>query len=272
MEFVDFRKRTRSKKLQTLFPGWTPGETVAFLSPHDDDVALGAGYLLKAVERHGGRPLVIIFCKGDAGYSKASDREAIVATRRREAAAAYAALGVDGDDLCRFGLPDLSLMTYVNRKVLGRAGLVDRLVRLFRSRRITRAVFSSPHFENWDHTAVFEAGVYIVPQAGDPILADLGEPCPVRSSLVYSVWGDFEPVAGGPDGAPRADLGILAGEEDEAAVRKALALFASQARVMERTVARRRDERRGPGGYLELYRRVPVREPVDYAAYFDRLK
>ncbi len=271
MEFVDFRTRARSDKLDTLFPGWEPGETVAFLSPHDDDIALGAGYLLQAVLRSGGRPLVVIFCKGDAGYSRARDKRSIVATRRREAAAAYAALGVGADDILPLGLPDLSLMTYVNRWVFGRAGVVDRLVRLCRARRVTRAVLSSPHFENWDHTAAFEIGAYVVPQAGDPILADLGEPCPVRSSLVYSVWGDFGPPDGDP-GGPRADAGILAAEDDEAAVRGALALFASQREVMERTVARRRDERRGPGGYLELYRRVALREPVDYAAYFDLLK
>jgi hypothetical protein len=47
MQFVDFRTGETSERIATLFPGWERGETVAFLSPHDDDVALGAGFLVR---------------------------------------------------------------------------------------------------------------------------------------------------------------------------------------------------------------------------------
>ena len=115
MEFIDFGTGARGGDIGILFPGWKRGEAVAFLSPHDDDAALGAGYLLRAVKTAGGRPVVLIFCKGDAGYSKIEEKRTIVARRRREAFAAYALLGVPDEDIVFFGRPDLSLMADVNR-------------------------------------------------------------------------------------------------------------------------------------------------------------
>jgi LmbE family N-acetylglucosaminyl deacetylase len=269
MEFVDFGTGARGGDIGVLFPGWKNGEAVAFLSPHDDDAALGAGYLLRAVKKAGGRPVVLIFCKGDAGYSKAAEKKTIVARRRREAVAAYALLGVPAEDLVFFDRPDLSLVGQVNRiSPAGRKGVVEDLIRVLRARRAGRIVFTNPNYENWDHTAVHMLGMYAAPQAGDPILADLGAPSPVVSMLVYSVWGDLAPKPGGGLGA---DLGLLAGDSDERAVRKALAAFVSQADIMANTVAARRDARRGPDGWLELYARAAVREPVNYLAYFREL-
>ena len=271
MEFIDFRDNRKGPSIEVLFPGWKKrGEAVAFLSPHDDDVVLGAGYLVRAVLEAGGRPVIFVFCKGDAGYATPAAKRSIVRTRRAEADEAYRILGVGVADLHFFGLPDLSLMTYVNRKVPGKAGVLDRLLGMLRTYKAGRVVFSSPHYENWDHTAVFNLGMYAAPQAGDPILADLGPPSPVISGLVYSVWGDFE-AADGEAGPLRADAAALAGESEERLVRRALHAFASQAAVMENTVAGRRDRRKGPGGWLELYQRARVRRPVDYGPYFERI-
>ena len=269
MEFVDFATGERGGGIGLLFPGWKKGEAVAFLSPHDDDAALGAGYLIRAVREAGGLPVVIVFCKGDAGYAKALERRTIVARRRRETYDAYGALGVPPEDMVRFDRPDLSLMGLVDRIMAGgREGVAEELIRVLRARRAGRVVFTNPHYENWDHTAVYLLGMYAAPQTGDPILADLGPPSPVTTMLVYSVWGDFAPRAGG---GLRADLGILAGDRDEKAVREALARFTSQADIMANTVAARRDARRGPDGWLELYARASVREPVNHLAYFREL-
>ena len=182
MEFIDLGTGARGGDIGILFPGWKKGEAVAFLSPHDDDAALGAGYLLRAVKKAGGRPVIIVFCKGDAGYSKAKDKRTIVARRRREAVAAYELLGVPAEDLIFFDRPDLSLMGHVNRvSPAGRKGVVEDLIRVLRARRTGRVVFTSSNYENWDHTAVHLLGMYAAPQAGDPILADLGAPSSIAS-------------------------------------------------------------------------------------------
>jgi LmbE family N-acetylglucosaminyl deacetylase len=272
MEFVDFPALTRGQSLDLIFPGWAEGERVAFYSPHDDDAALGAGYLIQAVLAQGGRPFVLVFCRGDAGYSTAGDKPAIVALRRKESLRAYAELGVPAADILHLDAPDFGLMPFVGRGGSGKQALFDRLLAFLRKEKISRLAFTSGNHEHWDHTAVFYEGVYTSPQAGDPILADLGDPSPIRSYLAYSVWGDFEPDRVGAARGLRADKGILAEAGDEEKVSRALRAFRSQARIMEQTVAARRDRRRTDEGYLELYRSVRIRASIDYRPYASALK
>ena len=269
MEFIDFGSLRRSKKIDLLFPGWKKGEKVAFLSPHDDDVVLGAGYLLKAVKESGGIPLVFIFCKGDAGYSSVEDKNAIVKTRKKETMKAYKKLGVQEGNLFHSDIPDFSLPPYVNRNLPRGKGLFEEQVRLFRKEKVGRVVFASGFYEHWDHTAVYQMGIYTSPQAGDPILADLGEPCAPKSYYIYSVWGDFEPDKSVSD-AIRADKGILVDRDQENTVREAIQAFSSQKKIFQ-TIVDYREKRKSESGYLELYKTMSVRSPIEYKAYFDLL-
>jgi len=270
MEFVDFRKHKRSGHLGLLFPGWEEGERVGFLSPHDDDALLGAGYLLQASIAAGGHPRILILCKGDAGYSEPKKKGTLVASRRKEALRAYGLLGVPPDHVRFFDVPDFSLMAYVNRDLGGRPGLFEDILRFQRENKISRMAFSSGYFEHWDHTAAYYIGRYSAPQAGDPILADLGAPFACRSFLSYSVWSEFAPLPEAAAG-PRADLGVLAAPENEEAILRAIQEFSSQKSIIKEIVKHRR-RRRSREGYLELYQQAEVREPVDYKPYFDLLK
>jgi LmbE family N-acetylglucosaminyl deacetylase len=273
MEFIDFRSLRRSSKIDLLFSGWKKGEKVAFFSPHDDDAALGAGYLLLATVKNKGFPYIFIFCSGNAGYSTPQEKSTIVSTRKREAVAAYRELGVEKKNIFFFDIPDFSLMASVNREGQAGKSLFDRIVRFFRAQKISRVVFPSGHYEHWDHTAAFDHGIYTSPQAGDPILADLGAPHAVRSYLVYSAWGDFEAESGRSRYKKVcADLGILVHEKQETAVHKALGCFASQGKIMQNTVAILRERRRSEQGFLELYKEADVRKPIDFEPYFQLLK
>ncbi len=269
MEFVDFRRGVRGGGLDILFPGWRPGEAVAFYSPHDDDAVLGAGYLIRAVIEHGGAPHVLVFCRGDAGYSTLSGKDGIVAVRGEETVRAYAALGVPAAALTAFDVPDFALMDRIGRDRAS-GSLFDRLVIYLRLHRVRRVVFSSGNYEHWDHTAAFYAGIYASPQAGDPILADLGPPSPIATFLQYGVWSDFSPSADRPSLA--ADKAILGSAEDEASVRRALAAFASQDLIINNTVAALRDKRRAGDGFLELYQEFDLRRPIDFEPYKEALK
>jgi LmbE family N-acetylglucosaminyl deacetylase len=269
MEFIDFSTLRRSKKIELFFPGWKKEEKVAFLSPHDDDVVLGAGYLLKAVVESGGIPLVFIFCKGDAGYSAVGDKNTIVKTRKKETIKAYKKLGVREGNLFNSDIPDFSLPPYVNRNLPRGKGLFEEQIRFFRKEKVNRVVFASGFHEHWDHTAVYQMGIYTSPQAGDPILADLGEPYAPKSYFVYSVWGDFEPEKSKPD-AIRADKGILVDREKENTVREAIQTFSSQKKIFQ-TIVDHREKRKSESGYLELYKTMPVRSQIDFKAYFDLL-
>jgi LmbE family N-acetylglucosaminyl deacetylase len=272
MECVDFAALRRGPNLDLIFPGWAEGERVAFYAPHDDDAALGAGYLIQAVTAQGGRPFVLIFCKGDAGYSTVGEKPGIVAVRKKEAADAYKALGVGRGDVHRFEIPDFELMASVGRGGGAGQDVFDGLVAFLRANAVSRIVFTSGAFEHWDHTAVFFQALYTSPQAGDPILADLGPPARIKSYLAYSVWSDFEPPPGRGPRALRADKGILAGPEHEDAVVKALAAFKSQGLIIRDTVAAERGRRRAADGFLELYQTVGLRRPIDYRPYFATIR
>lgn len=269
MEFVDFVKRTRSSSIELLFPGWQRGENVAFLSPHDDDVILGAGYLLAATLNNGGTGHIFIFCRGDAGYSSVSDKATIVERRKKEALDCYRTLGVPQGNIHFLDVPDFSLMTYVNRRLPQGDGLFEYLLRIFREKRISRVVFSNGYFEHWDHTAVFLMGTYTAAQAGDPILADLGDPSPIKSHLMYSVWGDFEPDPANPGGID-VDKGILADDATEHRIRKGIETFSSQKSIIQGIIAQR-EKRKSEFGYLELYKTLEVRKPIDFQRYIKLL-
>lgn len=268
MEYVDFVDLKKSGRIRVLFPGWKKGERVAFFSPHDDDALLGAGHLILGTVSSGGVPSVFVFCRGDAGYSTPGEKQGIVQMRKREAVRAYGHLGVKKRDVHFFDIPDFSLMAHLDRRPPWGKGVFDQLVAALRQWQISRIVFSSGHLEHWDHTAVFYAGVYTSPQAQDPILADLGGPHPVKTYLTYSVWGDFEPAPEGRD--IRADLGILATAEDEKRVIDAIKQFSSQARIIRNIVAHRK-KRKTQGGYLELYKSIRLRQPINYSPYFKLL-
>ena len=139
MEFIDFHSLFRSGRIDLFFPGWERGERVAFLSPHDDDVVLGAAYLLSATVEAGGVPLVFIFCKGDAGYSAPEERSTIVDTRKKETVRAYGELGVKQDNLFHSDIPDFSLPPYVNRDLQKGKGLFEEQVRIFRKEKLKPA-------------------------------------------------------------------------------------------------------------------------------------
>jgi LmbE family N-acetylglucosaminyl deacetylase len=269
MEFIDFLSLRRSSRIELFFPGWKKGERVAFLSPHDDDVVLGAAYLLSATMEAGGIPLVFIFCKGDAGYSVQEEKSFIVETRKKETLKAYGKLGVNRGNIFYSDIPDFSLPPYVNRDLQRGKGLFEEQIRVFRKEKVSRVVFSSGFYEHWDHTAVFHMGIYTSPQAGDPILADLGKPYAPKSYYVYSVWGDFEPTCSGPS-ALRADRGILVDKEKEDTIREAIQAFSSQKKIFE-TIVGYREKRKSSSGYLELYKTIGIRKQIDFKAYFEQL-
>ncbi len=270
MEFIDFSTRRRSEKIELLFPAWKNGEKVAFLSPHDDDVVLGAGYLVKAVLDNGGIPLIFIFCMGDAGYSETEDKNTIVKTRKKETIKAYKILGIREENLFYSEIPDFSLPPYVNRILPRGKGLFEEQIRLFRKEQVSRVVFASGFYEHWDHTAVFDMGIYTSPQAGDPILADLGPPYAPKSYFVYSVWGDFEPEETIRE-TIRANKGILAGKELENTVRESIQAFSSQKKIFQ-AIVDYREKRKLGGEYLELYKTISVRKQINFKPYFDLLE
>jgi LmbE family N-acetylglucosaminyl deacetylase len=269
--YYDLRQRKRSEAISLLFPGWQPGdERVAVLSPHDDDAALGAGYILQAARANGGEVYIFIFCNGCAGYSSPEEKKTIVATRRRETMAAYAALDVPEDHIVRFDYPDFSLLPNLGWQMPWNVdGTMACHLRALRDRHITRVVVPNGYREHIDHEATYRIGAYDAPQAGDPILADWGLAPPVRSIVQYAVWGDFSPedaLVSGESVELRANRAIVARPSVEERVQKAIRAFRSQGQIIEGLIAARQG-RQFEGRYLELYVDFDPRPALDYRPY-----
>ena len=67
--YCDINTKTFTNDINLLFPGFGDNEVLAVMSPHDDDAIIGAGYAMLAAQKAGAEVYVVIFCRGDAGYS-----------------------------------------------------------------------------------------------------------------------------------------------------------------------------------------------------------
>jgi len=262
--FYDLEKEA-SGDINLVFPGWRgEGERVAFISPHDDDAIIGAGYLIQAVQAYDGIPYVAVLCDGRCGYTRPEDGPGIVERRRRECIEAYRVLGVSVEQLARFEVPDFSLGAYMEWLLPGREkGVFEGLLRILRRWRATRMLVPNDYREHPDHLAASLTASYIGPQVGDPILPDWGPPTRVESFLKYSVWADFNPLEAG-------DLAVKASWRVEERVREALSEFESQ-RLVIKDLNTLRDERRLGEYALEVYRRFDPRPRMDLNPYKDRV-
>ncbi len=274
--FYDLRRQVGSRDIDLLFPEWQDArEVVMVLSPHDDDAMLGAGYAILACLARGAEVHVSIFCDGRAGYSKPEQRETIVATRRAETLRAYGSLGLSEEQVHPLGYPDFSLVSYVGWLLDDkREGTLREIIPLFRRLGITRLLIPNGYREHSDHTAAYEVGRFDGVQAGDPVLADWGPACAIRSTLQYAVWGDLSPedalVAGA---APqiRANRAIVAPYSAEDKISQALSAWESQAQIISGLTEARRERDCGQG-MMEIYVAMDPRPKLDYAPYAELIR
>lgn len=270
-KFFDLQKGTLNNRMDTLFPDWNaPEESVMILSPHDDDALLGTGYVIDLLVRQGVPVTVVIFCKGDAGYSDPALRESIVDIRKKETIAAYQILGLKASNIIFLDRPDFGLRRHVAWDGLDKEnGLFGEMIRLFRKLGMTRLLVANGYREHSDHTAVNDVGMFDGIQSCDPILADFGPVSHLKSTHVYSVWADFSPedaLISGRSVELRANMGIAVDESVEKRIGQALRAYVSQGKIIDDLILRRKTKKSNKG-YIELYQWIDPRPQLRYAPY-----
>ena len=269
--YCDLDRKTVSPDINALFPGWEDDEVLLVASPHDDDAVLGAGYAIQAARDAGAEVWILIFCRGDAGYSTVEEKDTIEAVRRRETAACYGRLGIPADHIVRMNFPDFSAFGYWGwEKADGNPGDMPRILRLLRDKKVTRVLIPNHYHEHIDHYAAHMMTSFDVPQAGDAALVDHGTPHAVRSTLEYSVWADLDPadaLAKGRPAALRANKLLLAEAGVEDAVDHAVAAYSSQEKIIESLVEARRERRTKDGRFVEVYIEFDCRPKLDFSPY-----
>lgn len=182
---VDDRKE-RTNSLSELMGGEdVASQSWLFLSPHDDDLSIGAGLLIQAAVRAGVDVRALIVTDGCLGYCREEHRDTIVAVRQQETYESFAVLGLPDEKITYIGYPDGGLMPYIGRRrareleraLCGHIGLQNAFtyyLRKFRPQRVFVPTYTDLHPDHRiTHSelmiSIFHASGKIWPELGPPL-------------------------------------------------------------------------------------------------------
>ena len=269
--YCDINKREVSKDINALFPGFGKDEVLLVMSPHDDDAVIGAGYAMLAAKDAGAEVYVMIFCRGDAGYSTVEEKGTIEEVRKRETFDCYARMGIDADHIVRLDFPDFSAIGNCGwEKADGGEGDMPRILKFLRDKKVTRVMIPNHYHEHIDHLAAHIMSSFDVPQAGDMALVDYGVPHAVKSTLEYSVWADLAPedaLVCGRNTDLRANRILVVDKEVEEKIDDAIAAYVSQGEIIKGLVNARKERKTDKGQFVEVYLSFDCRPKIDFAPY-----
>ena len=271
--YCDINTRTFTDDINLLFPGFGEKEVLAVMSPHDDDAIIGAGYAILAAQKAGADVYVVIFCRGDAGYSSVDEKDTIEAVRMSETVACYGRLGIPADHILRLNFPDFSAMSHWGWTLAtGDAGDMPTVLRFLREKKVTRVMIPNHYHEHIDHLAAHLMASFDTPQAGDACLVDYGEPHPVVSTLEYSVWADLDPedaLVAGRHASLRANRILMVSPAVEETIDHAIEAYVSQEKIIEGLVASRKERQTADGRFIEVYIAMECRPKIQLKPYID---
>ena len=271
--YCDTNTKTVSQDIDLLFPGFGKDEVLVVMSPHDDDAIIGAGYAMLAAQQAGAEVYVMIFCRGDAGYSTVEEKDTIEEVRKRETDACYGRLGIPADHIIRLNYPDFSAIGHWGwEKADGKPGDMPTILRFLREQKVTRVMIPNHYHEHIDHLAAHLMASFDCPQAGDAALVDYGTPHAVRSTLEYSVWADLDPEDALVNGRPsdlRANRILVASAAVEKKIDYAIEAYVSQEKIIEGLVKARSERKTAKGDYVEVYIAFDCRPKISFKPYLD---
>lgn len=271
--YCDTDTKQVTSNIDLLFPGFGQDEVLVVMSPHDDDAIIGAGYAMLAAQQAGAEVYVMIFCRGDAGYSTVEEKATIEEVRKRETDDCYGRLGIPADHIIRLNYPDFSAIGHWGwEKADGKPGDMPTILRFLREQKVTRVLIPNHYHEHIDHLAAHLMASFDCPQAGDAALVDYGTPHAVRSTLEYSVWADLDPEDALVNGRPsdlRANRILVASAAVEDRIDNAIEAYVSQAKIIEGLVNARKERKTAKGDFVEVYIAFDCRPKISFRPYID---
>ncbi len=268
--------KAASDDIEQIFPGFAKDEVLVVMSPHDDDAIIGAGYAMLAAKDAGADVYVMIFCRGDAGYSTVEEKATIEKVREQETVECYARLGISEDHIIRLNFPDFSAIGNLGwEKADGKPGQMPRILRFLREKKVTRVMIPNHYHEHVDHLAAYLMSSFDTPQAGDAALVDHGTPHAVKSTLQYSVWADFDPEDALVSGRPsdlRANRILVVDKEVEEKIDDAISAYVSQGEIIKGLVEARKERKTPSGEFIEVYIAFDCRPKIKFNPYIEWLE
>ena len=181
-------------------PEGISSETWLFVSPHDDDVCMGAGLWLQAAAQAGVNAQVLIVTDGRMGYCSLDQREQIIQIRQNEALTSYEILGIARSHVSFLAYPDGHLHAHQGRRkaddnelgIIGYTGLQNSFTYHLREIRPQRVLLPAPSDLHPDHQITHSEVMMSIFHASGAIWPELGHPIK-QPPLVYemAIYCDF---------------------------------------------------------------------------------
>jgi LmbE family N-acetylglucosaminyl deacetylase len=168
--------------------GMKSKESWLFVSPHDDDLVIGAGLWLQAAVKAGVDVQILVVTDGRMGYCTIEQRDRIAEIRRNETFESFGLLGIGQNRISYIGYPDGGLYGLQGRRhaqpgelhIEGYTGLQNAFTYYLRKTRPARVFVPTIADLHPDHQvtnneimiSIFHAAGAIWPELGEP-LADV---------------------------------------------------------------------------------------------------
>lgn len=159
-------------------------ERFLFVSPHDDDVALGAGLFVQLAQRENIPVYILIVTDGSMGYCTKEQKDKISEIRQKETYDCYKSLGVPDENIIWLAFPDCRLNYYRGRrfsdsndwtKYEGFIGLQNSFTHWIRKIAPTQCFLPTSSDLHPDHKIVHEEFLISLFHASGNIWPELGE-------------------------------------------------------------------------------------------------
>ena len=160
-------------------------EKFLFVSPHDDDVVLGAGLFIQLAQRENVPVYILIVTDGSMGYCSREQKDNISEIRQKETYECYEALGVPEENVIWLAFPDCRLNYYRGRrisdsndmtKIEGYIGLQNSFTYWLRKIAPTQCFLPTSSDLHPDHKIVHEEFLISLFHSAGSIWPELGEP------------------------------------------------------------------------------------------------
>lgn len=240
------------------------GECWLFVSPHDDDLAIGAGLLMQAAVKDGVDVQIAIVTDGCLGYCRASQQADIIKIRHRETVDSFEMLGIEAERLTFLGFPDGGLTQFIGRRkavsgeptIAGYTGLQNSFTHYLRELRPVRVFVPTRTDLHPDHQITYNELMISLFHASGKIWPELGDPLPLPEVHELAIYCDFP-------SSPHLEIKADA----EAFKRKldSIKAYRSQLQIAELVKSQRK------GGPFEYIRDVSFRlySPTSYRSLFE---
>ena len=190
IEFIRLvgEERRVGKTLAEVSRHWKEGEeNFLFISPHDDDVILGAGLFMQLAHQENVSIHVMVVTDGAMGYCSDEEKNSIGDIRREETYDCYVSLGIPRENIHWLGFPDCRLSEYQGRReaktgdvasVAGYTGLQNAFTYYLRKIAPTQCFLPTSNDLHPDHKYTHQELLISLFHACGSIWPELGTPLP----------------------------------------------------------------------------------------------